>query len=248
MPLLRKDTFVCLDFETTGLDPETDKIIEAACIVFTFDEVIDSFETLIDPKCEIPEESKKIHGITDEMVKGKPTIEQVIPKLLALIQNLIIVGHGIEFDIKIMQEEIKKLPIYPVPSFRSIDTLRLARLYGDSPSNSLEKLREHFNIPYQAAHRAMNDVTVNIDVFKKLSRKFKTTEDLLNRLQKPIKLKAMPLGKHKGRKFEDIPLEYLKWASKIDFDTDLLYSIRLELNARAKKNSFQNASNPFQNL
>lgn len=245
---LHKDQFVCLDLETTGLDPKIDRIIEVACVTFTFSSVIDTFETLIDPKCSIPPASQKIHHISQEMVEGKPTIEQVIPRLLEMMNNHIIMGHGITFDLAILQEEIKKLPINPTPRFRYIDTLRLARLYGESPINSLEKLREHFNIAYQGAHRAMNDVMVNIEVFKQLSTSFNTTEELLERLGRPIRLKTMPLGKHKGRRFEEIPLEYLQWASKKSFDEDLTYSIRSELKARMKGRSFHQASNPFSSL
>ena len=94
----------------------------------------------------------------------------------------------------------------------------------------------------------MNDVIVNIEVFKKLSSAFQTTQKLLERLKKPILMKKMPLGKHKGRNFSEIPLDYLKWAAGKDFDQDLLYSIRLEINNRKKKNDFQQASNPFSSL
>jgi DNA polymerase-3 subunit epsilon len=109
-------------------------------------------------------------------------------------------------------------------------------------------LRQHFNIQAQGAHRAMSDVMVNIEVFKALCKEFKTTEELTRTLDKPIKLRAMPLGKHKGRKFNEIPVEYLQWAERKDFDQDLLYSIRCELKNRKKGGGFQIASNPFINL
>jgi DNA polymerase-3 subunit epsilon len=124
----------------------------------------------------------------------------------------------------------------------------MARLYGESPVNSLEKLREHFNIAAEGAHRAMNDVVVNIEVFKFLSSKFKTTEQLVERLKKPILLKKMPLGKHKGRPFGEIPIEYLLWAANKDFDQDLLFSIKSELKKRKTGNQFRQASNPFSSL
>ena len=130
----------------------------------------------------------------------------------------------------------------------SIDTLRLARLYGESPTNSLEMLRSHFNIPVEGAHRAMNDVVVNIQVFDHLTRKFKTEHDILERLKRPIQMRAMPLGKHKGRRFPDIPVEYLRWAVHQDFDQDLLYSIRKELKNRKMDKSFSSAANPFSSL
>ena len=245
---LEKELFVCIDCETTGLDVEKDQIIEIACVKFTFSSTIDRFESLINPHCDIPEESQLIHKINQEMVKGKPKITEVMPKLLQMINGHIIVGHGISFDITMIKNVMKKMSIHPMPTFQSIDTLRMARLYGESPINSLEKLREHFNIESQGAHRAMNDVLVNIQVFKNLCKPFKTKEELLRRLEKPIRLKVMPLGKHKGRKFEEIPLEYLQWAAKKKFDDDLAYSIRYELKLRKKGGSFYQASNPFSSL
>ena len=99
MTLIHKDVFVCLDCETTGLDPDKDEIIEFAIARFNFDTIIDSFETLIEPSFPISEESTAIHHITDQMVKGKPKIQEILPRVFELINNYIIVGHGITNDI-----------------------------------------------------------------------------------------------------------------------------------------------------
>lgn len=249
MGLIDKETFICLDLETTGLDPINDKIIEVAAVLFTFDTTLDSMETLVQPGCSIPEEAILIHHITNDMVSGKPSIENVLPSLLKLVGHHIIVGHGIGMDIAFLQQACKT---HQIPNTLSsnpfIDTLRLARLYGQSPTNSLSVLREHFNIKEEGAHRAMNDVVVNIAVFKHLSKQFKTTKQLFDRLAKPILLKKMPLGKHKGRPFSEIPIEYLRWASHQDFDQDLIFSLRNELSQRKKGTRFSEATNPFSSL
>lgn len=249
MGSIHKDTFICFDCETTGLDPKTDAIIEIAAAKFTFDGIIQSYEHLIDPCCPIPKHTIEIHHITDEMVQGKPKIQDVLPQYLNFFSRYVIIGHGIPFDIAIVEAAAQK---FRIPSKLSelpyIDTLRLARLYGESPTNSLETLRSHFNIKPHGAHRAMNDVQVNIEVFKHLCAKFKTTKELLKRLEQPIQLKAMPLGKHKGRLFKEIPSEYLQWAAKQNFDQDLLFSIRSELKKRKTGKSFGQASNPFSKL
>jgi len=249
MGLLHKDRFICLDCETTGLDTKKDHIIEIAAVRFTFESILETKESLIDPGVTISEESIAIHNITQDMVQGKPKINALLPEFLEFVGNDIIVGHGIGFDISIINETAQRLSI-PTTIAKNpfIDTLRLARLYGESSINSLEHLRKHFNIEYHGAHRAMNDVLVNIKVFKHLSHNFKTTSDLLKRLQKPILLRHMPLGKHKGRSFRDIPVEYLRWAIKQDFDQDLMYSLKTELKTRKKGNSFVSSTNPFSNL
>lgn len=249
MGLLDKDTFVCVDLETTGLDPENDRIIEIAAARFNMSSILDTFETLVDPEIPISEASIAIHHITDDMVKGKPKIQEVLPALLKFIGRDILIGHGINMDIAFIVQAAKRCSIpSTMTSHVYLDTLRMARLYGESPINSLEKLREHFNIAPEGAHRAMSDVTVNIEVFKYLATNYKSTEQLLERLKRPISLKAMPLGKHKGRPFSDIPLEYLIWAANKDFDQDLLFSIRSELKKRKKGQQFGQASNPFADL
>jgi DNA polymerase III subunit epsilon len=249
MKSIEKETFICLDCETTGLDTANDKIIELAAMKFSFTENYSCFDTLVNPECIIPQESQAIHNISQDMVLNKPTIDKVLPDFIKFVGSNIIVGHGISFDIQIISNIAmqNKIPCSLIEN-KLIDTLRLARLYGESPVNSLEILRKHFNIEGDGAHRALNDVKVNIEVFKHLSKRFKDSKDILNRLKKPILIKAMPLGKHKGRKFEDIPSEYLQWAAGKDFDQDLLYSIRLELKNRKKGASFQQSGNPFQNL
>ena len=99
MGSLDKDIFICFDCETTGLTPETDRIIELAAVRFTFSEILDTFETLIDPETPISPESMAIHHITDAMVQGKPKIQEVLPSFLEFIGKGMIVGHGITNDI-----------------------------------------------------------------------------------------------------------------------------------------------------
>jgi DNA polymerase III subunit epsilon len=249
MSLINQETFVCFDLETTGLDPEADRVIEVAAARFTFDKIIDTYETLIDPECPISETSMAIHHITDQMVEGKPKIQDILSSLFAFIGKEILIGHGIGLDIAFLAAAAKRHQVHcHLQTLPFIDTLRMARLYGESPTNSLEMLREHFNIPSEGAHRAMSDVLVNMEVFKYLSAKFSSSAQIFERLKKPIALKVMPLGKYKGRPFSEIPNEYLFWASKADFDQDLLFSVHNELKKRKKAKPFNQAGNPFLEL
>ena len=246
---MNSEIFICIDCESTGLEPHKDRIVEIAAARFTFEKILQEFETLIDPECPIPETSQEIHKISADMVAGKPKIAEVLPELLKMINGHIIVGHGIGFDIALIAAEAKRHNIpTQIEKQPYIDTLRMARIYGESPINSLQQLRQHFNIEPEGAHRAMSDVIVNIEVFKQLSKPYKSVDDLLRILQKPIRMRAMPLGKHKGRRFEEIPIEYLMWAEKKDFDQDLLFSIRSEIRNRKKGGGFEQSSNPFSNL
>lgn len=249
MSKLKDETFVCIDCETTGLDAQKDSIIEVAVATFDGQSVHETFESLINPHCPIPPETIRIHNITDDMVLGKPTIDQVLPRVLEIIGNHTIVGHGVGFDIELIAVAADKAGIiHTLRENKVLDTLRMARLYGESRTNSLEQLRSHFNIDAEGAHRAMSDVVVNIEVFRQLAKDYPKTADLFKVLSKPIALKTMPLGKHKGRPMRDVPLEYLLWAANKEFDQDLLYTIRSEINRRKRGSSFSEASNPFAGL
>lgn len=249
MAHLKNQIFVCLDCETTGLDPVQDRIIEVAIVKFTLDGVLEEYETLINPEYLICDESIAIHHITQEMVAGKPTIDQVLKPIIDLIDGHIIVGHGIGFDIQLLINAAARYGISNrLHENASLDTLRMARLYGESPVNSLEQLRRHFGIEAAGAHRAMGDVIVNIEVFKRLLKDYRTTEEVFDALSRPIMFKTMPLGQHKGRLMKDVPLQFLLWAANKDFDQDLIFSIRSELKRRKGGNLFSQVSNPFQNL
>ncbi|WP_213318770.1 putative quorum-sensing-regulated virulence factor [Chlamydiifrater volucris] len=249
MGLLKDTVFVCLDCEMTGLDVKKDRIIEVAAVRFTFKEVLDSFETLVNPERSVSVESQRIHHISDAMLEGQPTIAEVLPKLNSFFRDGdYIVGHSIGFDLDVLSQEAKRVDQQFFSKYCVVDTLRLAKEYGDSPNNSLESLAMHFNVPYNGNHRAMKDVEINIAIFKYLCKRFRTVEQIKEILANPIKMKYMPLGKHKGRCFSEIPLTYLQWAARMDFDTDLLYSIRSEIKQRQKKIGFSQVVNPFSDL
>lgn len=249
MKKLDETTFICLDCEATGLDYDSDRLIEIAAIRFKGNTILDSYETLVNPEIPIPEESIKIHNITDEMVIDKPKLSIVLRDFLAFIGNDIIVGHGVGYDIKMLEKAAERSHIAcTIGKNVVLDTLRMARLYGESPVNSLEMLRKHFNIPEEGAHRAMSDVIVNVEVFKMLSKNYKTVDEIIKTLARPIRLKIMPLGKHKGRDLKEIPIEYLQWAANKDFDQDLLYSLRSEIKRRKNSPGFASSNNPFSHL
>jgi len=146
-------------------------------MTFTIEKDIEVYDSLVNPGRQIPEESMKIHHITQDMVKGQPKVQEVLPKIISMISDHIIVGHGVSFDIHLINRDAKRHNIpCTIKSNVFFDTLRMARLYGQSPKNSLEYLRMHFNINEEGAHRALNDVIVNIEVFKKLATKYKSAE------------------------------------------------------------------------
>ena len=85
-------SIVALDLETTGLDPQTDAILEIGARRFDGNRVEDEFSTLINPGRHIPEFISGLTGISDEMVRQAPSIRDVLEGLVAFIGNSPILG------------------------------------------------------------------------------------------------------------------------------------------------------------
>ena len=97
-------TFVAVDVETTGLDPSRDEIIEVAAITFRGADIIDEFDTLINPLGEIPPYITQLTSITNEMVAGAPSLHTVRPILRSKLAENVLVGHNVDFDLGFLRE------------------------------------------------------------------------------------------------------------------------------------------------
>ena len=147
---------IVLDFETTGLNTATDRIIEIGAVKLVGGQVVDSYGELIDPGMLLPPRITEITHITDQMLRGQPTIAQAMPKLLAFMGGCPIAAHNAKFDCAILDSELKRLGMtYDVPH---LDTLTLARkLYPSLKSHRLGNVCKHLGVSLKDAHRAVND-------------------------------------------------------------------------------------------
>lgn len=152
--------FVSFDIETTGLSPLTAKIVELSGVKFRLnDSNFSEFSTLVDPGCPIPPQVTAIHGITNKMVAGKPSIEEVIPKFFNWIgaENVVMAAHNAAFDVSFLKFAIAGRQL-PVPRHHVIDTLSLARkLVHEMPNYKLSTLVELLGLTYGEHHRALAD-------------------------------------------------------------------------------------------
>lgn len=165
------DEYIVLDIETTGLSFRTEKITEIGAVKVKNGEIVDTFESFVNPEIPIPEKIVKITHITDEMVKNAETIDQVMPKFLEFIGNLRLVAHNADFDVGFLKYNAENLGLKMDNNY--IDSLALSRqVYPEFKKHKLGILADKFGIKVENAHRALDDVKTLVKVFIKLLEKY----------------------------------------------------------------------------
>lgn len=154
---LSDGTYVVFDVETTGLSAVYDTIIELAAVKMHKGNVIDTFEEFIDPGHPLSQTTINLTGITDEMVRGSKSEEEVLNLFRAFSEDTILVAHNASFDMGFLNTSYVK---YNIPEAENpvIDTLELARyLYPDFKRFGLGVLSKKFGVNLEQHHRAVYD-------------------------------------------------------------------------------------------
>lgn len=156
---------VAFDFETTGLSPERDEIVEFGAIKFIDGKIVGQFESLIDPLRSIPADASRISGIDDSMVKGKPRLAEILPGFMAFIQDSVLMAHNAGFDLGFLRVGCTRVG-HALPQNLVIDTQILARkAWPGQKSYSLQNLVAMLQIPPNKAHRALDDSLMCMKLF-----------------------------------------------------------------------------------
>jgi ATP-dependent DNA helicase DinG len=151
-----EDEVAIVDLETTGYDPERDRIIEIAAAVLRGPEIVDTFSVLVDPLVPVPMEIEKLTGITDAMVVGQPSAETAVRHLLDFVGGRDVLAHNAAFD----RAFVEKVAGRGALSGAWLDSLQVVRI-------ALPRLRSHrlvdlvdaFGVQVDGqAHRALPDV------------------------------------------------------------------------------------------
>jgi DNA polymerase III epsilon subunit len=187
---LESALFVILDVETTGLSPEQgDRVCELGAIKVRAGREIDRYHTLIHPGIPIPEEARKIHKITDEMLKEAPAFGVIARTLREFLAGSVMIAQNAKFDLGFINAEFIRSGLGRL-TIPAVDTVTLARRVRPGLSGySLDRLAHHFQIPVAAdtRHRALGDCEVTVQVFleclKALRQKgeVRSVEDLVKR-------------------------------------------------------------------
>ena len=149
---------VVLDFESTGLNTGTARIIEIGAVRLENGIVADSLQLLVDPGEPLSQKITEITGITDNMLQGQPPASEALPKLMEFIGGNPIAAHNAAFDAELLRTELGRLGL----SFTQpvMDTLSYARkLYPALKSYRLSALCKHLGVSLKNAHRAVHDAT-----------------------------------------------------------------------------------------
>lgn len=159
--------YVALDFETTGLDPQWDRVIEVGAVAFTSGEVVDRLEGLADPGRSIPDPVVRLTGIGRQLVAGAPTSAELLQRLSGFVGERQPVAHGARLEIAFMDAA----GIWPAGT-RMLDTLDLSRvLLPDAPSHSLPQLALHLDLDQPRPHRAPDDADATRQLLLLLRRR-----------------------------------------------------------------------------
>lgn len=161
---LRGKTFVVFDLETTGLDIAKCKIVQLGAYKIIDGKIVESFRTLVNPGCHIPEASTAIHGIADGDVASAPYIEEVIPDFYKFTRGATLVGHNLfGYDLPILNRDAKENGyIFDNPA---LDTLIIAKSQYSLSAYNLVYLAKHFNLNLTNAHNADFDAIATAKLF-----------------------------------------------------------------------------------
>lgn len=162
-------TIVVFDIETTGLDPETDQIIELGAVKIENGNIIEKFSTFVKPTKKIPYEVVELTGISEDMVADAPPIELVMKDFYEFTRGCTISGHNvIGFDIKFIRREAENLGLeFDNPLIDTMNEARVARL--KITRFNLGAVTKALGITLEGAHRAWNDAYATAQVLLKLN-------------------------------------------------------------------------------
>ncbi len=164
--------FIAFDLETTGLYPGQDEITEIGGALLRNGEVVETFQTFVDPKRPLSAEIVKLTGITDEMLKGAPELPQALDAFLTFVDGRPLIAHNAAFDLSFLREASRKTGRDFRPT--AVDTLVLARhLMPNLSKHKLDIVARSLHLPEFSHHRAADDAATAGLIFAALVKELR---------------------------------------------------------------------------
>lgn len=168
-----------IDFETSGLDPAKERVIEMAAIRVVNGVQVTSFSALIRFDGELPAKITEITGLTGDMLSGGMEENRAFRMLRAIMEDSTLVAHNAAFDLQFLHHTMQRL-IGETFSNPFIDTMTIARDRHPFP-HRLEPMCDRYGIKLEGAHRALNDVEATYKLLMAMDRE-KPVDEWINRL------------------------------------------------------------------
>lgn len=157
MSHMLSQTFVFIDLETTGGSPPSDRIIEVGLKKVVGGEVVDEWQSLVNPQKTIPPFIENYTGIANEMVQDAPLFSEIAATLKSKLEGAVFVAHNARFDYSFVKSEFRR--INEPFSAKVLCTVKLSRqLYPQHIKHSMDALIARHQLPAGPRHRAMGDV------------------------------------------------------------------------------------------
>lgn len=159
--------FAVLDVETTSGDPTVGRVMEVAVLALDGTAERVRWDSLVDPRTNVPAFIRKLTGIDESMLREAPAFVNIVRTLETLTQDRIIVAHNVRFDMTALEHEFARTGmVFDRPT---LCTERLTRqLVPHLPHYNLGSLCRYFGISFAAAHRALNDAEATAALLARL--------------------------------------------------------------------------------
>ena len=168
---LQQNDIVVFDLETTGLNAYAgDKMIEIGAVKIVNGAIVQKFQSYIDPEMKIPEESIKIHHISQDKVIGKPKAHQVLQDFYKFTRGCILAGYNVGFDLSFLIKQGKESRYnFDNPQFDIYKDLAEKYIKSGVKNYKLGTIAKHLNIPLDNAHSALYDTIATAEILIKLA-------------------------------------------------------------------------------
>lgn len=162
---------IAIDIETSGQYPISDDICEIAAVKSLGGKTIDTFQTLVKPREKMSDFIITIHGITNEMVRTAPTVDQVLPAFFDFIKEGVIVGHHSPFDMGFLAYDLERFGL-ALPTHPGLCSSLISRnaILGP-PNHKLQTLVQYLGLQGGNAHRALDDSSASLQLLMECFRR-----------------------------------------------------------------------------